>query len=133
MRFVSPARLLAALSIGLLLGGCGVIPHYDESSEQAEQTGQAGQAGMETQPVQQADVQPGASNAPGADAQIEKIPFRVGVSTATVEKLARAHACTGGPGAGLITPPGPVEVYRMACDGGKVFMARCELRQCKAM
>jgi hypothetical protein len=26
-----------------------------------------------------------------------------------------------------------VEVYRMVCDSGKVFMARCELRQCKAM
>ena len=64
---------------------------------------------------------------------IEKIPFRIGVSSATVEKLARRQACTGGQGAGLITQPGPVEVYRMQCDSGKVFMARCELRQCKQM
>jgi hypothetical protein len=64
---------------------------------------------------------------------IEKIPFRIGVSSATVEQLARRHACTGGQGAGLLTQPGPVEVYRMECDSGKVFMARCELRQCKQM
>lgn len=65
--------------------------------------------------------------------EIEKVPFRPGVSSATVEQLAKRQACTGGAGAGLLTPPGPVEVYRMACDNGKVFMARCELRQCKPM
>lgn len=64
---------------------------------------------------------------------IQRIPFRTGVSSATVEKLAREEACSGGQGAGLITEPGPVEVYRMACDNGKVFMARCELRQCRKM
>jgi hypothetical protein len=124
MRFVSPARLLAALSIGLLLGGCGVIPHYDESAEQAE---------VNVEALQGANAQPAGGQAASGEAQVEKIPFRVGVSTATVEKLAKSQACTGGPGAGLITPPGPVEVYRMQCDGGKVFMARCELRQCKPM
>jgi hypothetical protein len=70
----------------------------------------------------------------GADGvAIERIPFRAGVSSATVEKLAKQHACTGGPGAGLVTEPGPVEVYRMQCEDGKVFMARCELRQCRRM
>jgi hypothetical protein len=64
---------------------------------------------------------------------VETIPFRTGVSSATVEKMAKAQGCTGGQGAGLITEPGPVEVYRMRCDSGKVFMARCELRQCKQM
>ena len=64
---------------------------------------------------------------------IEKVPFRVGVSSATVEKMARSQSCTGGAGAGLVTQAGPVEVYRMLCDNGKVFMARCELRQCKPM
>jgi hypothetical protein len=24
-------------------------------------------------------------------------------------------------------------VYRMACEDGRVFLARCELRQCKPM
>ncbi|QJE01024.1 hypothetical protein HH212_14115 [Massilia forsythiae] len=66
-------------------------------------------------------------------APIQKIPFRTGVSSATVETMARKQACSGGQGAGLITDPGPVEVYRMQCDDGKVFMARCELRQCRQM
>jgi hypothetical protein len=65
--------------------------------------------------------------------EIEKVEFRVGVSSVTVEQLARQQACVGGVGAGLLTAPGPVEVYRMACDNGKIFMARCELRQCKPM
>jgi hypothetical protein len=65
--------------------------------------------------------------------EIQKIPFHTGVSSATVEKMARGQACTGGQGASLITEPGPVEVYRMQCADGKVFMARCELRQCRPM
>ena len=69
----------------------------------------------------------------GDGAPIEKIPFRLGVSSATVERMAREQACSGGPGAGLITQAGPVEVYRMQCDNGKVFLARCELRQCRKM
>jgi hypothetical protein len=64
---------------------------------------------------------------------IERVPFRAGVSSVTVERLAKQQACSGGLGAGLVTEPGPVEVYRMHCDNGKVFMARCELRQCKKM
>jgi hypothetical protein len=78
---------------------------------------------------------PVAAQAPAAapQEQIERVPFRLGVSSATVEKLARQQACSGGPGAGLVTETGPVEVYRMQCDNGKVFMARCELRQCKQM
>jgi hypothetical protein len=63
---------------------------------------------------------------------IERVPYRVGVSSSTVEQLARQHACVG-QGAGLITEPGPVEVYRLQCSDGKVFMARCELRQCRKM
>jgi len=74
---------------------------------------------------------PGLTSADGA--AIETIPFRTGVSSATVEKMARERACTGGQGAGLITQAGPVEVYRMQCADGKVFMARCELRQCRKM
>jgi hypothetical protein len=78
---------------------------------------------------------PAVPAAPVADAApaVETIPFRTGVSSATVEKMAKQQGCTGGQGAGLITQPGPVEVYRMRCDSGKVFMARCELRQCRQM
>lgn len=63
---------------------------------------------------------------------IERVPYRVGVSSATVEQLARRHACSG-QGAGLVTAPGPVEVYRLQCADGKMFMARCELRQCRKL
>lgn len=64
---------------------------------------------------------------------IERVPFRTGVSSATVEKLGKRQGCTSAQGAGLVTEAGPVEVYRMRCEDGKVFMARCELRQCVRM
>jgi hypothetical protein len=64
---------------------------------------------------------------------IENVPFRAGVSSVTVEKMAEAQGCTGGQGAGLLTPQGPVEVYRMLCDNRQVFTARCEMRQCRQM
>ena len=77
---------------------------------------------------------PVASTAAAAVAPaVETIPFRTGVSSATVEKMAKQQGCTGGQGAALITQPGPVEVYRMRCEDGRVFMARCELRQCGQM
>ena len=64
---------------------------------------------------------------------IERIPFRAGVSTVTVENMAKQVGCVGGQGAGLITPQGPVEVYRMVCADRRLFTARCEFRQCRAM
>lgn len=64
---------------------------------------------------------------------IERVPFRSGVSSVTVERMAAASGCTGGQGAGLVTAPGPVEVYRMVCENRQVYMARCEFRQCKQM
>jgi len=64
---------------------------------------------------------------------IERVPFVSGVSSVTVEKLAAARSCRGGEGAALVTPAGPVEVYRMRCEDGRTFMARCEMRQCKEL
>ncbi|MBC7452393.1 MAG: hypothetical protein H7335_01540 [Massilia sp.] len=64
---------------------------------------------------------------------IERIAFRPGVSSVTVERLGKQRACDSDEGAGLLTEPGPVEVYRMMCSSGKVFLARCELRQCTPM
>jgi hypothetical protein len=88
-------------------------------------------------PAPVAPVAPAAPVAAPAAPAVETIPFRTGVSSATVEKMAKQLGCTGGLGAGLITQPGPVEVYRMRCEdgklSGKVFMARCELRQCTRM
>jgi len=67
--------------------------------------------------------------------EIERVPFRAGVSSTTVEKMASQYGCasTTSQGAGLMTPQGPVEIYRMICDSNRVFMARCEFRQCRPM
>jgi hypothetical protein len=67
------------------------------------------------------------------DAVVQTVEFRSGVSSATVERLAKRVGCQGGKGAGLLTAPGPVEVYRMQCENGTTFLARCELRQCHPM
>lgn len=69
----------------------------------------------------------------GERAHTERLPFRAGISTVTVEKMAQAQGCTGGQGAGLMTPQGPVEIYRMVCESGQVYIAKCELRQCRAV
>jgi PBP1b-binding outer membrane lipoprotein LpoB len=87
----------------------------------------------EPAPVARAAPAPAPGMRAGDGAPIETIPFHTGVSSATVEKMARDQACSGGQGAGLITQTGPVEVYRMQCDNGKVYMARCEMRQCRQM
>ena len=89
------------------------------------------QAAVEPVAPARAVPAPGLVDANGAP--IERVPFVWGRSSATVERMAKLKGCTGGQGAGLVTPEGPVEVYRMMCQEGKSFMARCELRQCKAM
>lgn len=99
----------ALVLVAVLLGGCSVF----------------------RSPMEPA-VAPAVQPSPDV-ATVQRVPFRVGVSSTTVEKLAREQACTSAQGAGLMTEPGPIEVYRVQCDGGKVFMARCELRQCKRM
>lgn len=86
------------------------------------------------EPVAVAPVKPVDTRLRDANgALIERIAFRPGVSSVTVERLGKLQACHSSEGAGLMTEPGPIEVYKMVCDSGKVFMARCELRQCKAM
>ena len=105
----------ALVLVAVLLGGCSMF-----------------KSKMEAAPA--AAVKPAAPQLVDANgAPIERVPFRTGVSSATVEKLAREQGCAGGQGAGLVTEAGPIEVYRMQCEGGKVFMARCELRQCRKM
>ena len=107
-------KALLALVVASLLGGCSMWKSKTPAAPHAPAPAQS----------------PQLVDANGAP--IERVPYRVGVSTATVEQLARQHACVG-QGAGLITEPGPVEVYRLQCSDGKVFMARCELRQCRKM
>jgi len=110
-------KRLLALTALVLVGGCSMFK-------------------SKPLPVAAAPVQTPARPAGPVDAggvPIERVPYRVGVSSNTVEQLARQYACTGSAGAGLVTAEGPVEVYRMQCADGKVFMARCELRQCRKM
>jgi hypothetical protein len=108
-------QLFVLVSWVVLLSGCSMLKPKPE-------------------PVQAAPAKPAAPGLVDADGvPIERVKFRPGVSSVTVEKMAQLHACTGGVGAGLVTEPGPVEVYRMQCGNGKVFLARCELRQCKPM
>lgn len=106
---------ILALLCSALLGGCTLVNRV---------------------PVVAAPVLQPAEPAQLVDANgvpIERVPFRAGISSATVEKMARVDGCVGGQGAGLVTEPGPVEVYRIMCDNGQVYRARCELRQCKRM
>lgn len=62
--------------------------------------------------------------------KIEKVPFEIGVSSATVERIAKQNSCESKQGAGLLYKKGPVEVYRVDCKDGREIKARCELRQC---
>ncbi|MFZ6749221.1 hypothetical protein [Undibacterium sp. Ren11W] len=74
-----------------------------------------------------------ASSTSNNNAMVQNVEFRVGASSVTVEKMAKQAGCVGGKGAGLMTPKGSVEVYRMACDNGSHFVAKCEMRQCSVM
>jgi len=108
-------KALLALVIASLIGGCSMFKSKMPAAPRAPA------------PVKAAPQLADANGVP-----IERVPYRVGVSSVTVEQLARQYACVG-QGAGLVTEPGPVEVYRLQCSDGKVFMARCELRQCRKM
>ena len=111
-------KALLALVVASLLGGCSMFRSPAHGSAPA--------------PAAAPASRPAAGLVDAHGVPIERVPYRIGVSSVTVEQLAREHACVG-QGAGLITEPGPVEVYRLQCSDGKVFMARCELRQCRKM
>ncbi|MFC0348857.1 DUF2846 domain-containing protein [Undibacterium danionis] len=65
------------------------------------------------------------------DMKIEKVPFELGVSSITVERMAKQNSCQSEKGAGLLYKKGPVEMYRIACEDGRELKVRCELRQCQ--
>lgn len=90
-------------------------------------------AGCSASPKRVAPLAP-AVQAPANDINVvQRVPFRIGTSSNTVEQMGKAQGCASTQGAGLVTEPGPVEVYRMQCENGTVFMARCELRECRKM
>lgn len=74
-------------------------------------------------------LQTSAATGSAVSTQVTLVEFTPGVSSATVERLAKQLGCDGR-GAGLITPKGPIEMYRMACHDGRTILAKCELRQC---
>ncbi|MBI3284255.1 MAG: hypothetical protein HYZ65_05300 [Burkholderiales bacterium] len=106
---MKPTRLSALLLLTITLSACSSFPFLTKKKE----------ALMDA--------------APAAGARAQSVDFVAGRSSTTVEKLAQKNHCTGGKGAGLLTERGPLEIYRMSCSEGGVFMARCELRQCQAM
>jgi len=93
------------------------------------------QTQTQTPPAQELSSVAKAEPANDAVAAIDmkKIEFKLGLSSYTVEKIAKQHGCESKDGAGLITENGPVEVYRLNCQDGSVYLARCELRQCAPM
>jgi hypothetical protein len=127
-------RLSVLLSSALLLSACSGLPFglpfLKTDAQLREEAARAAASRRVPPPALAAD---GTARVVVDGVEIEKVEFRAGVSSATVERLARQRNCNGGLGAGLVSQPGPVEVYRMACDDGTVFLAKCELRQCKPM
>jgi PBP1b-binding outer membrane lipoprotein LpoB len=111
--------LLAVTCVAVVLGGCSSGGKKNVAARKAPVK------------VAAAPVQTPTVDAKGEP--IAHVPFRPGISSVTVENMAKKQGCTGGVGAGLMTPPGPVEVYRMVCDNRTVYQAKCELRQCKAI
>jgi hypothetical protein len=56
--------------------------------------------------------------------------FRVGESSYSVEEMTKASGCVSSKGASWVDGKAPVEYYRVACNDGRVIVARCEFRQC---
>ncbi len=110
-------RVFGLVALAVLLSGCHLIRQYPEEQQQR------------VAPAKVAAPQLVDANG----AVIVRVPFRAGVSSVTVENMAKKEGCTGGQGAGLMTPQGPIEVYRMVCDNRSVYKAICELKQCKKL
>jgi hypothetical protein len=79
----------------------------------------------ESTPIARGDTNPLAQTAQpkAAQAKFGKFSFEV-------EKMAKGNGCHGSHGAYLTTDAGPVEGYRVECDGGVVYVARCEYSVC---
>lgn len=115
--------ILAAIAVVALASGCAT------GADNARAAAPAPRPARTVALVDQASIDDGSGN----KVLIQKVEFQLGLSSITVERLAKKYGCEGGTGAGLLTDKGPLEVYRMNCDNGQVFLARCELRQCRSM
>jgi len=124
MKALPMMRLIPAafLTMATLLSGCASMSGVagNETAAAPQHTGSAAKNATRVQDDTGSVV-------------IQQVEYRSGVSSATVERLARRFGCEGTNGAGLITEKGVVEVYRMRCENGTTFLAQCELRQCRPM
>lgn len=111
--------LVATIVTSTLISGCGLLSKAKPSTVIADKSIKA-----------QMDTQ---NRDAGETIIVQKLDFNQGVSSVTVERLAIQNQCISKQGAGQVTPKGPTEIYRVSCDDGRVFMAKCELRQCKPM
>jgi hypothetical protein len=120
---------LVLLTASTLMSACSYLPLGAGTTSAADRTAGTSKAtGNAVLPPGQVRIQDEAGSA-----VVQKVEFKSGVSSATVERLAKSQGCTGRAGAGLMTEKGPVEIYRMQCDNGTAFVAQCELRQCRPM
>lgn len=120
--------LIAGLTVSaMFIAGCSSVSLADRGQPAVAQAVPV-KAAAHKQGVDRIVVDDGAGNV-----VVQKVEARPGVSSVTVEKLAKSAGCSNRSGAGLITEKGPIEVYRMQCDNGITFTAKCELRQCKPM
>lgn len=116
-----------AAHIAKRLGGAR---HAVATSSYAQQ---AAPAERVTTEASQHDATAVASNAAITRApapQPQSAQARFGKYSFVVEKMAKANGCQGGTGAYLTTDAGPIEAYRVACDAGVVYEARCEYGVC---
>ena len=121
-------RSLGIVTAFVFLAGCSTVrlPFFDSTTVPAA---------TDTASKSASPLLPGQMRISDGDGEVlvQTVDFRSGTSSATVERLAKRFGCTGTQGAGLVAEKGPVEVYRMRCENGTTFMARCELRQCRPM
>jgi hypothetical protein len=127
--------IIVVLTASALMAACSIVPKSMGGSASYFEA----ETQISAQPIAKATRNP---DVPADRVVIEdekgsalaqKIAFHSGVSSATVEHLAKGFGCSGRAGAALVTDKGPVEVYRLQCDNGTSFLARCELRQCRPM
>lgn len=124
---------ILALAASALMAGCSLLPAGENNTSQSNSSASSGAESARASHATQASPYRILVEDREGRVEVEKVEFRSGVSSASVERLARQYGCTGSAGAGLLTTKGPVEVYRMQCANGATFMARCELRQCRQM
>lgn len=111
--------LVTTIITSTLISGCGLFSKAKPSD-----------AAVDKSVKTQSDAK---STNTGETTILQRLDFNQGVSSVTVERLALQNQCISKQGAGQVTPKGPTEIYRVSCDDGRVFMAKCELRQCKPM